>query len=253
MFKQAIVRIPGKNFQDGLTTSNLGTPDYSKTILQHSNYIKALSRCGLKLHVLEANERFPDSTFVEDTAVVNKELAIITNFGVLTRKGEELEIKEFLEKFYRNIECIENPGTLEGGDVLKIENQYYIGLSKRTNREGANQLKEILEKFGYSCYIIKLINLLHLKTGIAYVGDNIIILSDELFNNHFFKQYDAIKVDTDEAYAVNCIRVNDFIIIAKGYEKLKNSLLDLGYKTIEVEMSEFMKMDGGISCLSIRF
>ncbi|MFW9782009.1 MAG: dimethylarginine dimethylaminohydrolase family protein [Candidatus Heimdallarchaeota archaeon] len=253
MFKQAILRKPGKTFKYGLTSSNLGKPDYIKTIIQHSNYVKALIRCGLKTIVLEADDRFPDSTFVEDTAVVNKDLAIITNFGVSTRKGEELEIRKQLEKIYKNIYCIENPGTLEGGDILKVDNQYYIGLSKRTNREGANQLKKILEKYDYSCQIVKLANLLHLKTGIAYIGDNNIIISEEFFDNPIFKKYNIIKVDKDENYAANCIRVNNYVLIAKGYEKLKNSLLDLGYKIIEIEMSEFRKMDGGISCLSIRF
>ncbi len=253
MFKQAILRKPGKNFQYGLTSSNLGKPEYSKTINQHSNYVKALIKCGLETNVLEADEQYPDSTFVEDTVVVNKDLAIITNFGVTSRKGEELEIRKQLEKIYKTIEYIENPGTLEGGDILKVDNQYYIGLSKRTNKEGANQLKEILEKYGYSCLNIKLINLLHLKTGIAYIGDNNLVISEEFFDNPIFKEYNIIKVDKDESYAANCIRVNNYILIAKGYKKLKSSLLDLGYKVIEIEMSEFRKMDGGISCLSIRF
>jgi dimethylargininase len=253
MFKQAILKKPGISFQYGLTTSNLGKPDYIKTINQHLNYVKALIRCGLKIILLEADERFPDSTFVEDTAVVNKDLAIITNFGVSTRKGEELEIRNQLEKIYKNIDYIENPGTLEGGDILKVDNQYYIGLSKRTNREGANQLKKILEKYDYSCQIVKLVNLLHLKTGIAYIGDNTVVISEEFFDNPIFKEYNIIQVDKDESYAANCIRVNNYILIAKGYKKLKSSLLDLGFKLIEIEMSEFRKMDGGISCLSIRF
>jgi len=252
MFKHAIVRIPGKNFQDGITTSNLGKPDYNKAVFQHSIYIKALKKSGLKIIKLDADDRFPDSTFVEDTAVVNKYLAIITNLAISSRKGEELEIKKVLGNFYDTIESIKNPGTLEGGDVLKVENQYYIGVSKRTNKEGAKQLAEILEKYGYSCSIIQLKNLIHLKTGIAYLGDNNLILSREFIDNPIFKEYNIIKVDENESYAANCLGIKNNVLIAKGFENLKNSISSLGYNILEIDMSEFQKMDGGLSCLSIR-
>ena len=253
MFKHAIVRKPAKTFQEGITYSNLGKPDYNKAVIQHSNYIEALKECGLKIILLDADDRFPDSTFVEDTAVVNKNLAIITNLGVSSRRGEELEIKTVLEKFYDDIEFIKTPGTLEGGDILKIDNQYYIGLSKRTNKEGAKQLTKILERYGYSCLTVQLVNVLHLKTGVAYIGDNNLIVTGEFISNPIFNEFNIIKVDKDESYAVNCIRVNNYILIAKGFKKLTNSISNLGYKVFEIDMSEFRKMDGGLSCLSIRF
>ncbi|MFX1420116.1 MAG: dimethylarginine dimethylaminohydrolase family protein [Promethearchaeota archaeon] len=253
MFKHAIVRKPGKNFQEGITSSNLGKPDYNKVLIQHSNYIKALKNCGLNIIYLDADEKFPDSTFVEDTAVVNKDVAIITNLGAPSRKGEEFEIKKSLERFYDNIEYIKNPGTLEGGDILKIENQYYIGLSKRTNKEGARQLAAIVKKYGFSCSTVRLLDFLHLKTGMAYIGDNNLVVSREFIGNPIFKEYNLIKVDKDESYAANCIRINNYILIARGFEKLKNSISNLGYKILQIDMSEFRKLDGGISCLSIRF
>jgi dimethylargininase len=253
MFKRAIVRKPAKNLQEGLTTSNLGNPDYNKAVYQHSEYIGALKRCGLKIIQLDADERFPDSTFVEDTVVINEKVAVITNFGVLSRKGEELEVKEELERFYSNIEFIKKPGMLEGGDVLKVDNQYYIGLSKRTNKEGARQLTEILKKYDYSCLTLQLVDFLHLKTGIAYIGDNNLIVSGEFIDNPIFKDFNIIKLNKDETYAANCLSVNNYILIAKGFQKLKNSILKLGYKLLEIDMSEFRKMDGGLSCLSIRF
>ena len=253
MFKHAIVRNVARNFQDGVTTCNLGKPNYNKAVIQHSDYIKTLKKCGLRIIQLDTDERFPDSTFVEDTTIVNKDVAIITNLGVSSRKGEELTIKKVIERFYDNIEYIKNPGTLEGGDILKVDNQYYIGLSKRTNKEGAKQLTEILEKYDYSCSTIKLVNFLHLKTGLAYIGDNNLIVSGELIDNLIFKKYNIIRVDVDESYAANCIRVNNFILIAKGFEKLKTSILEIGYEILEIVMSEFRKMDGGLSCLSIRF
>ena len=252
-FERAIVRKPGRNFQGGLTTSNLGPPDYDKTILQHSEYTKALRKVGLELIELEADEKFPDSTFVEDTAVVNEELAIITNLGAPSRQGEEQEIKKVLEKYYDTIELINNSGTLDGGDVLRVENQYYIGLSNRTNKEGAVQLTNILKNHGYTCSTVPLINFLHLKSGISYIGDNILIVAGEFKDNPMFKSYDKIKVKKDETYAANSVMINNYVLIPKGYDNLLNALSNLGYNTLEIDTSEFRKMDGGLSCLSIRF
>jgi len=253
MLKYAVVRKPCKNFQNGLTTSNLGLPKYNKALRQHSDYINCLRTCGLEVIELNSDERFPDSTFVEDTAIVNKEFAIITNPGAISRQGEVVEINIVLEKFYNNIESIKSPGTVDGGDIMKVENQFFIGISKRTNIEGANQLKIILENYGYPCYTIPLIRVLHLKTGVAYIGDNNLIAAGEFIDKPIFKGFNIIKVEKDESYAANSIRVNSFIILPKGFKKLKNSLLDLDYKIFEIEMSEFRKMDGGLSCLSLRF
>lgn len=253
MFKHAIVRIVSKNFQYGLTSSKLGKPDYNKVLIQHSNYIEALRKCGLKVLTLETDDRFPDSTFVEDTAVVNEDLAIIANLGETSRKGEEIEIREVLDKFYENVESIEKPGSLDGGDVLRVEDQYFIGISKRTNKVGALQLKEILKKYGFSCSLVKLKEVIHLKTGLAYIGDNNLIVSGEFIDNPLFQDYNIIKVDEDESYAANCIRVNNYVLIADGYEKLINSISSLGYKVLKLDITEFRKMDGGLSCLSLRF
>ncbi len=253
MVKHAVVRKVSQKFQYGLTTSNLGKPDYNTAITQHSNYIEAMKKCGLNVRILEADDRFPDSTFVEDTAVVNKDFVVISNLGAPTRKGEEKDIKKVMEEFCDDIKSIEKPGTLEGGDVMKVENEYFIGISKRTNKKGALQLKEILKVYGYMCSLVSLKDVLHLKTGVAYIGDNNIIASGEFIKNPLFKDYNIIEVEEDESYATNCIRVNEHVLIAKGFKKLKDSILGLGYKFIEIDMSEFRKMDGGLSCLSLRF
>ncbi len=253
MFKRAIVRKLSKNFQDGITKSNLGKPIYNKALKQHSNYVKVLDNCGLEIIKLNADDRFPDSTFVEDTAIVNEDFAIITNIGTLSRKGEEVEIKQVLEMFYDNIESIKKPGTVDGGDVMKVENCYYIGLSKRTNKEGARQLIEVLKKYGYSYVTIPLTNVLHLKSGVSYIGDNNLIAAGEFIDNLNFIGYNIIKVEENEKYAANSVKINNYVLIPKGFEKLKESILSLGYKIIEIEMSEFRKMDGGLSCLSLRF
>lgn len=139
MFKKAIVRIPGKSLINGLSTAGLGLPDYDLALKQHKNYIEALKKCGLEVIILQPNEKYPDSTFVEDVALLTKECAIITNPGALSRRGETTEIKIVLKDHYSNIEEIKGPGTVEAGDIMMVDSHFYIGLSERTNEEGANQ------------------------------------------------------------------------------------------------------------------
>jgi len=253
MFKRAIVRKPCKNFQFGISTSNLGKPDYQRVLLEHSQYIEALLKCNLSVTELTENESFPDSTFVEDTAIVDKEFAVISNLGAKSRKGEEIEIRDKLKTFYDNIESIKIPGTLEGGDVMKVEEHYYIGLSNRTNNEGANQLKKILKRYGYSSSTVSLKKVLHLKTGISYLGDSILLVSGEFKNHVDFKEYNLIEVQESEAYATNSLRINEYVLIPKGYPDLKNQIQNYNFNILELDMSEFEKLDGGLSCLSLRF
>ena len=253
MFKQAIVRKPCKNFQFGISTSTLGKPDYQRALLQHSQYVEALLKCNLTVIELDEDGRFPDSTFVEDTAVVDKEFAVITNLGAQSRKGEEIAISEKLKTFYKNIESIRKPGTLEGGDVMKVEEHYYIGLSNRTNNEGANQLMKILKRYGYSSSTVPLKKVIHLKTGISYLGDSILLVSGEFKGHSDFREYNLIEVQESEAYATNSLRINEFVLIPQGYTNLKRQILNFNFKVLELEMSEFKKMDGGLSCLSLRF
>ena len=166
MYTKAIVRRPGRNFASGITTSNLGKPDFNKALEQHAAYCNALIRCGVELTVLEADERFPDGCFVEDTAVVTSGVAVISRPGADTRRGEEEEIARVLAGF-GHIESITAPGTLEGGDVLRADNHYFIGISERTNKEGASQLSAILSKYGFTSSFIRVEAGLHLKSDIV--------------------------------------------------------------------------------------
>jgi dimethylargininase len=250
MFSKAIVRRPGRNFAKGITTSNLGKPDFSKTLEQHAAYCDALVRCGVELIVLDADERYPDGCFVEDTAVVNSKVAVVTRPGAASRAGEEVEISRVLSGF-RKLETIEFPGTLEGGDVLRMENQYFIGISGRTNMEGASQLSAILLKHGFTSSVIRVEAGLHLKSDIAYLGKGNFI-STPVFSKMAFPA-NTIILDHDESYAANCLLVNDFLLIPKGFPKSKKKIADLGYNIIELGMSEFRKMDGGLTCLSLLF
>jgi dimethylargininase len=255
MFTRAIVRAPASNYADGLTRVDLGAPDYERALRQHAAYCAALERCGLELTQLEADESYPDSTFVEDTAVVVPSGAIITRPGADSRGGEVESIKEVLAQFYTGTKSIREPGTLDGGDVCEAGNHFFIGISERTNEAGAAQLAELLARYGYTSSNVDIRNvkdILHLKSGLASLGDNRLLVIEALRNRKEFRGYELVRVDAGEEYAANCVRVNDFVLLAAGYPKLDETLRDLGYETIALEMSEFQKMDGGLSCLSLR-
>jgi len=252
MYTKAIVRRPGPAIVNGLTTSNLGKPNYQAALQQHIQYIKALMVCGLKIHILESDNNLPDSTIIEDTALLTPDCAIITNPGAVSRKGETKEVAALLGKFYPNIEMIDPPGTIDAGDVLMVGSHYYIGLSDRTNKEGAKQMIGILEKYDLSGSTISLQQVLHLKTGVSYLEKNTLLASGEFLDKKEFNEFNIIPVDEDESYASNSIWVNDCVIMPTGYPKTKLAVEKEGYNILTVNTSEFRKIDGGVSCLSLR-
>jgi dimethylargininase len=254
MLKNAIVKRPGRSLIDGITSaSELGKPDYKTAIKQHDDYIEALKSCELEVTELQADERFPDSCFIEDVAVCTKKFAMIAKPGASSRRGEEKEIIEVIKKFYNNLEYIKEPGTLEGGDVMMVGDHFYIGLSKRTNREGAEQLIEVLKRYGMSGSIVEISEMLHLKSGLAYLGDNILLVTGEFINNLEFKKFNKIMIDEEEIYSANCIRVNDYVLVPAGSPETKEKIKAAGFKVIVVDTSEYRKVNGGLSCLSLRF
>ena len=252
LFTRAIVRKPGVSFVNGITSSLLGRSDYDKAMEQHRSYINTLRQCGLEVIVLEADELYPDSVFVEDTAVLTGRCAIISNPGAESRKGETEAMQYEIEKYFNHIETIQEPGTLDGGDVMEVGDHYFIGISGRTNTEGAGQLLQILNRCGYSGSMIQIKNFLHLKSGVAYLGNRHILAAGELIGQKAFQKFNLIPLDATASLAANCIRVGDFVIIPTEYPKLKDVLTRKGYAVIEIDISEFQKMDGGLSCLSLR-
>ncbi|KRQ86531.1 N(G),N(G)-dimethylarginine dimethylaminohydrolase [Caloramator mitchellensis] len=253
MFKNAIVKKPGESMIYGITTANLGQPVYELAIKQHKNYVDTLKKCGLEVEVLEADENYPDSCFIEDVALLTKRCAIITNPGAESRKGEIKSIPDVLKKYYENIEYIKSPGTIEAGDIMMVGDTFYIGLSNRTNLDGANQMKEILRKYGYDAVFVPLKEVLHLKTGVSYLENNNLLVSGEFIESPLFEGFNKIIVPQDEAYAANCIWVNGHVLVPEGFSKTKEVIENLGYIVEVVDVSEFRKLDGGLSCLSLRF
>jgi len=253
MYSKAIVQKPCKNMIYGLTSASLGAPDYSLALHQHQEYVDALKVCGLDVTILKADENYPDSVFVEDTALLTSHCAIITNPGAPSRNGEILKMFKILSGFYRNIGSIEEPGTLDAGDVMMVGKHFYMGLSERTNDNGANQLITFFKKYGMTASTITLEKSLHLKTGVSYLENNSLLATREFFTNPDFKHFNIIEIDDDESYAANCVWINDKVLVPKSFPNTIRKIEEFGYTTIEINVSEFQKLDGGLSCLSLRF
>ncbi len=253
MFSNAIVRSPCPNMVCGITTASLGQPNFEAAQRQHKRYIEALETCGVNVMILDSDDDYPDSVFVEDTALITPECAIITNPGALSRRGETESMSDALLEFFSEIEEIKTPGTLDAGDIMMVGNHYYIGLSQRTNAAGANQLIEILAAYDLTGSTVELAGILHLKTGLSYLENNILLIASGFLNEPQFKQFDQILVADDEAYAANSVWINGTVLVPAGFPKTKAAIEAKGLKTIELNVSEFQKLDGGLSCLSLRF
>ncbi len=272
MFTKAVVRPPAPNFAEGLTTVALGQPQFELALEQHNAYCSALEQCGLTLTRLEPDPEYPDSTFVEDTAILTERFddasnrcAVITRPGAPSRCGEVIQMQAVLGDFYPEVLSIQAPRTLDGGDVCQAGSHFFIGLSERTNEAGAQQLSGLLAPHGYTSSFVDICNisgLLHLKSGLAYLGDKRLVVTEALLGalasesqsfDHSLAAFELVQVNSGEEYAANCIRVNDYVLLAAGYASLEGTLRKLGYQIIALDMSEFQKMDGGPSCLSLRF
>lgn len=253
---RAIIRLPGPNFADGLTTSGLGIPDLNCALAQHASYGAALRDCGLDLTVLPADPLYPDGTFVEDTAIITPRGALLTRPGAPSRRGEVEQMREALERDFPRLAAVSGEGRLDAGDVLEAGGCYFIGVGRRTNEAGAQQAAAWLASLGLASSLVDIIDvpeLLHLKSGVSYLGDGRLAVVGALSSRPEFCGFERVIMTAGEEYAANCVRVTDRVLIAKGYPVFQQSLRDLGYETVEVEMSEFRKMDGGLSCLSLRY
>ena len=256
VFRRAIVRPPAPNFAEGLTTADLGTPVFEAALAQYDRYCEALEHCGLALTRLPPDPRFPDSTFVEDTAILTGGVAILTRPGAPSREGEIAGIEDALSLFFSGCARIAEPGTVDGGDVCEAGGHVFIGVSRRTNPEGARQLARYLAGAGLTSEVIDIravAEILHLKSGIAWLDGRRLVVIDALAGDPAFRGWDLVRVAPEEAYAANLVPVNGSVLIADGYPRLAQTLRDLGHRPIPLGMTEFRKMDGGLSCLSLRF
>jgi dimethylargininase len=250
-FTHAILRTPGPNLALGLTTARSGVPDHAHALRQHTRYIEAIQQAGLEVTVLEPLSAYPDAYFVEDVAVVTPEIAVITRPGAAARRGEEAFIESVL-RTHRPIGRIVNPGTLEGGDVLVAGMRVFVGLTDRTNAEGARQLHEILSPQGYDVVKIPVGKGLHLKSSVNHVGEGELLVTREFAGHDALAGFRLLIVDEGDEYSANALWVNDRILVPAGFPQTCRLLESLGRRIVEIDVNEFRKMDGGLTCLSLR-
>lgn len=256
-FTRAIVRPPSSNFADGLTTVDIGRPDVALALRQHAAYCDALVRHGCEVISLPADARYPDATFVEDTALILPGRgATLTRPGAERRAGEVKAIAEALMRFFPTLAQISAPGMLDAGDVCEAGDHVFIGISHRTNADGAAQLSTWLQQFGITSSTVDIRgidSILHLKSGIAALEPRRLVLIEALADDAAFAGYDVVRVPAGEEYGGNCVLINDVVFVSAGQPAFDAGLRALGYTLEVLDMSEYRKMDGGLSCLSLRF
>ena len=251
-FNRAIIRKPNKNIKNGISSQNL-SPIFENILIEHNNYIEAFKEAGLRIELLEALENFPDSMFVEDPAVIFKSNIIILNPYDPSRNGEAKIIKEEIKDYFENIYFIEN-GYIEGGDILNINNHFIIGLSKRTNKLGAENLSNILKFLGASVDITITPNdLLHFKSECSLIDDDLILVSNRMAKLDYLKSnYKLIELPIGEEGAANSLRINNKLLIPDGFIEAAE-MLSKNYNIIKINIDEISKVDAGLSCMSLRW
>ena len=226
--------------------------DLAKACEQHRGYERLLEKLGARLISLPAEAMLPDSMFVEDPAVVLDELAVILPLGTPTRRAEAASLAQALSPF-RKLEYVKSPGMLEGGDVLRIGRQLFVGLSRRTNKEGIRQLKAILEPRGYEVVGVPVRGCLHLKSAVTYLGRNTLLANREWFDVRAFDGYDFVDVAAEEAHAGNALALGDTVIFPASFPRTRARLEERGFCVTPLDISELQKAESGLTCSSLLF
>ncbi|MBW1676936.1 MAG: dimethylargininase, partial [Deltaproteobacteria bacterium] len=226
--------------------------DYNEAVRQHEQYCALLRDCGLQVVELSVNRSYPDSTFIEDTAVVADELAVMANMGVESRRGEVRNVESVLAS-YRDIRHIQLPATLEGGDVLCIEKRVFVGISPRTNVAGFESIKEILKPFGYQVIPVAVNDCLHLKSACIAADDRTLLVNPRWLDLQPLRDFRIIPVPEDEPAAVNALRINNTICMHSGFPKTAELLVKLGFSLKTIDISELLKAEAGMTCSTIIF
>ena len=219
---------------------------------QHAEYEQRLSALGCVVNRLDAGEEMPDSVFIEDTAVVLDEVAIVTRPGAESRRGEISAVSQVL-RAYRSVIGIEPPGTMDGGDVLVAGRRVFVGLSTRTNAAAADQLARILSPFGYSVETITVRECLHLKSAVTAVDDDVVLLNRRWVDAERFTAFDVIDVDPAEPAAANALPVGGALIFPTGFPRTRERLERRDYRVCGVDVSELAKAEGAVTCCSLVF
>lgn len=245
----ALVRPPGKSFEHTISSTNARI-DVALALKQHALYCDVLRAAGLTVEMLPASEEFPDSCFMQDPALIVKDIAVKCRMGAPTRAGEPGLIEDWLTGHFV-VEEIIAPGTLEGGDVLLTPNAIFVGESARTNAAGIARLKEILEPREIRVEPIRVNKFLHLLTAATYVGNNTLLALKEFAGHPAFAEFDILRVSKGDAYAADALGIGENVVLPAGYPRVEKELQARGFRVLAVPMSEFEKADGGVTCLAL--
>ncbi len=224
--------------------------DYDTARAQHRGYVDALKQLGCDVLELPAEADLPDSVFVEDTAFILPEAAVITRPGADTRKPETAPIAQALSP-HTKLLYLQEPATLDGGDVLIVGKKIFIGLSTRSNEDAINQLNNLLKEDGYSVTGVQLHDCLHLKSAVTRVDDKTLLVNKNWVDTEHFANYELIEVDPSEPHAANCLPIGDSIIFPTSFPKTRAKLEEHGYNIVSVEVDELAKAEGAVTCCSL--
>ena len=223
--------------------------DVERARAQHSAYECALTSLGCEIVALPAAHDQPDSVFIEDTALVLEELAVITRPGADSRRAETTAVASTLVAF-RQLQFLSDPATLDGGDVLRLGRTLYVGVGGRTNAAGVQQLRDIVSGFGYEVQSVAVDSCLHLKSAITEVAPGIVVLNPEWVDGGTFRNHEIIEVDPSEPAAANVLRIGDVVLCAATYPRT-NARLSAVAAVRAVDVSELAKAEGALTCCSL--
>lgn len=253
-FNSAIVRKPARSVVNGLRADDRGSPTHEGVQAEHDAYVSALRAAGVEVTVLPALETFPDSIFVEDPAFVLPEGAILLRPGAPSRAGETPEIAPTLRAMFETVLDLPQPGFADGGDVLVTPKAIKIGLSARTDHQGAEALASCLARFGRRSEIVKTPEgVLHFKTECSLLDEETVLATERLARSGVFEGFRQIVVPGGEEAAANALRVNDVVMVGAQFPKTIALLDKLGYQVVSLSTAEIGKIDAGLSCMSLRW
>lgn len=248
-YTHTIVRPPGESYAQAISSTG-HIPDVQLARLQHTEYCQALAAAGVTIEQLPPDESYPDSCFVQDTALVIAGMAVIARPGANSRRGEEGSIAKLLSERFP-LSHITAPGTLEFGDVMFLDDRILVGETARTNTVGIQQLTAILAPHDIQVSSVPVHNYLHLLSAATYLGNNTLLATGEFAKHPAFAGMEVINVPTDEAYAANALGVGRHVILPAGFPRVAESVSARGFQVLPVDLSQFEIADGGATCLSI--
>jgi len=250
MMKQAIVRPPSSAFARCISAHpEHHALDLSLAQEQHAEYCQTLSNLGVKLIRLPPDEKHPDSCFVEDTVVVHGKRGFMTRFAEESRRGEEFAVAEVL-KDYLELGFARKPATIEGGDIIHLPGRLITGITRRTNSKGVKQMSRWL---GIKSDTIEEESIIHLKSHVTYLDRNTIVVTEDFESHPTLQDFDRIVVPREEAYAANTLTIGNAVLMSKRHQKVQTLVREAGFEVMPLDMSEFEKCEGALTCLSVMF